>query len=182
MNIPKNPWQTRSTEVIFQNPWIKLIKDEVTTPTGKPGTYTILEAKPFIIVAALQDNAFLMIEQYRYPINKPTIEFPAGGLEVGEEPLAAAQRELKEETGYEAGRWEDAGEIHEIVSISRQPGHLFIARDLRRTGDHQMAEDGIEKARLIKINDIKTMIKNGAIFDALTPAVLCRVLLHLGLL
>jgi len=177
--MPKNPWKTLTTETIFQNPWIKLIKNEVLTPTGKPGAFTVLEAKPFVIVVALRDDALLMVEQYRYPLNRPTIEFPAGGLEAGEEPLAAAQRELQEETGYEAADWEDAGDIYEIVSISRQPGHIFIARNLRKTDGHKMAEDGIQGARFIKIPDVQGMIKEGAIFDALTPAVLYRALLRM---
>ncbi|HMH70304.1 MAG TPA: NUDIX hydrolase [Candidatus Saccharimonadales bacterium] len=174
-----NPWRTISSETIFENPWIKLVKDEVITPIGKPGSYTILEAKPFVIVVAIQDDQVVMIDQHRYPINRTTLEFPAGGIDGTENPLEAAKRELKEETGYEASDWEDVGQFYEIVSISRQPGHLFIARNLRNTQEHEMAEDGISGCRLVKIQDLENMIANGSIVDALTPAVLFKAQLHI---
>jgi len=174
-----NPWQTISSETIFENPWIKLVKDEVITPTGKPGSYTILEAKPFVIVVAIQGDQVLMIDQHRYPINRTTLEFPAGGIDSAETPLDAAKRELKEETGYEASNWEGVGQFYEIVSISRQPGHLFIARDLHNTNEHEMSEDGISGCKLVKIQDLENMIADGSIVDALTPAVLFKTQLHI---
>jgi 8-oxo-dGTP pyrophosphatase MutT (NUDIX family) len=177
--MPNNPWQTISSETIFENPWIKLVKDEVITPSGKPGSYTILEAKPFVIVVAIQDEQVLMIDQHRYPINKTTLEFPAGGIDGAEAPLNAAKRELKEETGYEASDWEAVGQFYEIASISRQPGHLFIARGLNKTDKNDMAEDGISGCRLVKIQDLENMIANGRIVDALTPAVLLKAQLHI---
>ncbi|SRR6266498_1734942 len=174
-----NPWKTISSETIFENPWIKLVKDEVITPSGKPGTYTVLEAKPFVIVVALQDDKVLMINQHRYPINKMTIEFPAGGIEDGESPLEAAKRELAEETGYEASDWVNVGQFYELVSISRQPGYLFIARDLKRTNQHKMPEDGISGSTFVSMKDLESMIAHGDIIDALTPAVLFKTQLFL---
>jgi len=67
MKKSRNPWQTLGTKVIFQNPWMTLRQDDVVTPTGKPGTYTIFEAKPFVIVAAIKNDKLVMIEQHRYP-------------------------------------------------------------------------------------------------------------------
>ena len=121
-----------------------------------------------------------MVRQYRYPIGRETLEFPAGGLELGEEPLAAAQRELHEETSYEAEDWEYLGEIYESISVSRHRGHLFVARNLRKTDSHKMAEDGISQFEAVSFKDIQALIGNNTIFDALTPAVFYKVLQHLS--
>lgn len=180
MKKPKSPWQTLGTKIIFQNPWMTLRQDDVVTPTGKPGTYTIFEANPFVIIAAIENNKLVMIGQHRYPLDQMFTEFPAGGIESGEQPLAAAQRELREETGYEASSWEYVGKFYELVSVSRQQGHLFIASDLHDTSTNKMKEDGISRRISLGIDELERMINEGEIVDALTPAVLYKVKLRLA--
>jgi 8-oxo-dGTP pyrophosphatase MutT (NUDIX family) len=175
-----NPWKTLSSKIIFQNPWITLSTDDVTTPDGSLGSYTVLEAKPFVIVVAIENGSVVMVEQYRYPVKKTVLEFPAGGIELEEKPLVAAQREFKEETGYEAADWEYVGEFYELVSISRQQGHLFIARDLHMTKDQKMAKDGISRHVLVSFKELEDLIDTGKVIDALTPAVFYKVQLRLA--
>jgi hypothetical protein len=175
-----SPWKTLNTKVIYENSWIALKQDDVITPISKPGTYTFLEAKPFVIIVAVEDEQLVMIEQYRYPIKRAVIEFPAGGIEPDETPIAAAKRELREETGYEADQWNYVGPFFELTSISYQPGHLFVARGLRDTTFHSMAEDGISRRLYIEISLLKKIIREGAVVDGLTPAALIKALLYLG--
>ncbi len=170
-----NPWKKLRSEIIFKNSWLSLQKDTVISPTGKEGEYTLLVAKPFVIVVPVTaEGKILMIKQYRYPIARQVIEFPAGGVD-GDNLLEDAKRELQEETGYASDDWTDAGEIHELVSISRQPGHIFLARNCKDTEQHKMAEEGIEKAQGFTVDEVQGMIQDGTIIDALTPAVFSRV-------
>jgi 8-oxo-dGTP pyrophosphatase MutT (NUDIX family) len=170
-----NPWEKLRSEIIFKNPWLYLQKDTVITPTGEEGEYTLLVAKPFIIVMPVTaEGKILMIKQYRYPIAQQVIEFPSGGVD-GTNLLKDAKRELQEETGYISDDWTDMGEIHELVSISRQPGQIFLARNCKDTGQHKMTEEGIEKVQGFTIDEVQGMIQDGTIIDALTPAVFSRV-------
>jgi hypothetical protein len=160
-NDNSSPWKTLSQKILFQNPWLTLRQDDVTKPNGDQGTYTLLEAKPFVVVVAVDGD-----------------DFPAGGVDGGEELLDAAKRELQEEAGYSADTWNYVGGFFELVSISYQPGHLFVASGLHRA-PHQMHDEGITKCIKISKDTIRTLIANGEIVDALTPAVFFKALLWL---
>jgi len=95
-------------------------------------------------------------------------------------PLSAAQRELREETGYIATDWEYVGEFYEIVSVSRQQGHLFIARNLQPTDEHEMDDEGIGQHLLVDFKEVARMIDTGEVIDALTPAVFYKVQLRIA--
>ena len=170
-----NPWKKLQSETIFKNAWLSLQKDSVITPDGKEGEYTLLVAKPFVIVVPVTaDGRLLMIKQYRYPISRQITEFPAGGVDDAD-LLENAKRELQEETGYVSDDWTEVGEINELVSISRQKGHIFLARNCRQTPHHQMSAEGIEKTLRLTVDELQTLIQDGTVCDALTPAVFLRV-------
>ncbi len=172
-------WRTISSEVLFSNSWLKLHRDQVIDPKGKSGQYTFFEANDFVVIVAIKKTKFLIVEQYRYPVDRVTLEFPAGGIEKNEEPLIAAQRELKEETGYTAKEWIYLGEFFELAGLSKQKGHLFIAKDLNDSGLHQMKEEGITRKRFLSNTEIESFIKTNEIIDALTPACYTRASLYL---
>lgn len=116
-------WKTLQSDVVYETPWIKVHKDQVETQTGKELTYSYVEMQnPSVFIVAVNTNGNILLQNtYRYPIRRRIWEIPAGYMNPGEEPLAAAQRELKEETGLVSDDWHDLGRIHQIVGIGNVP-------------------------------------------------------------
>lgn len=155
------PWKTLSSRIVYRSPWLTLHEDEVIKPNGEPGTYVYTESPPFVMVMAYDDPAFIMIRQYRYPLHQAVIEFPGGSIDGDEDPLDAAKREFKEETGFTAALWTKLGAIS-------SPNHatIFLAQELTDSHEHQMADDGIESYVHLTSDQINIMIDNGEITDA----------------
>ena len=100
-------WQQKSQEVIYDNPWIQVRHEEVIRPNGTEGIYGVVHFKSHAIgiIAVDDDDNIWLVQQSRYPNNETTIEIPEGGGPLNEAPLAAAKRELLEETGLTAQNW-----------------------------------------------------------------------------
>ena len=161
---------TISSQDAYQGQFLKMKKDIVSLPDGQE-TYReyLIHPGAVAIIPILSDGRILLERQFRYPVNAAMIEIPAGKLELGEDPLLCAQRELLEETGYSATNWEYLGKIHPVISYSTEIIEIFLAQGLlegeRCLDDgefldvfaatldemHQWIDDG-------KITDVKTII------------------------
>ena len=133
MNTPqrRGPWQVVSTREVYQNPWIRVREDQVIRPDGHPGIYGVIEFTPAVGVVAIRpDERVYLVGQYRYPTDCYSWEIITGYSDAGEDALAAAQRELREEAGLTAHRWTPLGECHISNSVTDQRGYLFLAQDL----------------------------------------------------
>ena len=103
-------WRTHGSRVVYENAWIRVREDEVTRPDGGRGIYGVVEttAPSVFIVALTAAEEVLLVGLERYTTGRPSLEIPAGNSE-GDDPLVAARRELREETGRVAGSWELVG-------------------------------------------------------------------------
>jgi ADP-ribose pyrophosphatase len=120
-----------SSEVILTGNFLKARRDVVRLPDGTEATREyIIHPGAVMVVAQLDDGRLVMERQYRYPVERVMIEFPAGKLDAGESSLACAQRELLEETGYTAHLWARAGVLHPVISYSTETIDIWFARGL----------------------------------------------------
>lgn len=120
-----------ASEEIFKGHFLHALRDTVQLPDGGKATREyIVHPGAVMIIAMLADGRVVLERQYRYPVQRVMIEFPAGKLDPGETVLTCAQRELMEETGYTARQWARAGVLHPVISYSTEFIDIWFARDL----------------------------------------------------
>jgi ADP-ribose pyrophosphatase len=162
-----------SSEVVYQGPLFRVVHDKLIEPGGKPSERDIIRHHGSVVILAIDSskskkNPWIVVErQYRHAANQFLWELPAGKLEPGEEPLAGAQRELAEETGYRAMKWKPLVEYFASPGFLGEAMKVFTAEGLVAGDAHPEADEEIE-FRLVKLSDVLKMIEKGAIKDGKT--------------
>jgi ADP-ribose pyrophosphatase len=155
-------------ELAYDGRFLKVTKDRVTLPNGAE-TYREFIRHPgaVVILPLFEDGSVLLERQFRYPNDKIFIEYPAGKIDPGEEPLACAKRELLEETGYTAARWDFICTIHNAIAYSDEHLDLFLARDLT-AGEAQLDEGEFLETFKATVPELLAMVQRGEISDVKT--------------
>ena len=121
-----------SSRLVYDGKLLKVHSDTVRLPDGGTAEREFVEHPGAVAVIALTDAGELVMErQYRYPLGRDMIEIPAGKIDTGEDPLATARRELKEETGYTAAQWRHVATIHIAIAYSNERIEIYLAKGLR---------------------------------------------------
>jgi len=164
-----NPWQTLSTRIVYDNPWIRVREDQVIRPDGNPGIYGVIHYKNRAIgVLAIDAEGYgHLVGQYRYVLNRYSWEIPEGGCTEGEEPLRAAQRELVEETGLEAKEWKPLGESDLSNSTGDERAFWFLATDLIQ-GEAEPEGSELLKRKRVPLEEALRMVERQDITDAMS--------------
>lgn len=175
MNEHSNPWKIIDQKEIYDNPWINLTEYNVINPSGGKGIYGKVHFKNKAIgVVPLDEelNTYL-VGQFRFTINEYSWEIPEGGGSLQEEPLAAAQRELLEETGLKAERWQQIGKMFLSNSVTDEDCFIYVATGLSQ---HTAMPEETEQLVVKKMpfEEAYNMVMQGTIKDALTIAALLR--------
>lgn len=128
----RSPWTTRSSREVYRNPWITVREDDVIRPDGRPGIYGVVSTALAVGVVALTDrDEVVLVGQWRYTLDEYSWELVEGGAHAGEDGLAAARRELREEAGLEAAVWERlGGDLAISNSVTDERAELWLAREL----------------------------------------------------
>jgi ADP-ribose pyrophosphatase len=134
-----------ASEDVFDGRLLHIKRDTVRMPDGAQATREfVVHPGAAMIIPRLPDGRLLFERQFRYPLSRVFIEFPAGKVDPGEDPLAAAVRELIEETGYAAARWSHLATMHPVISYSTEQIDIFVADELTQVGAQPDAGEFIE--------------------------------------
>ncbi|MBC7087263.1 MAG: NUDIX hydrolase [Tissierellales bacterium] len=160
--------KTMKSERIYDGKILNLRVDTVELPDKKYSKREIVEHPGAVAIVAInQDNEMVVIRQYRKAIDKVLLEIPAGKLELNEEPIESAKRELKEETGFTAEKIEYLTEFYTSPGFSNEKVYLFLAQGL--TPGNQELEIGEHiDVECFKLDELIKMIKFGDIVDSKT--------------
>lgn len=171
MSEKKNPWTTLSNQVIYNNPWIKIVENKVLNPSGNDGIYGVVHFKRIAvaIIPLDKDLNTWIVGQYRYPTNTYEWEVPEGGCEINEQPLETAKRELVEEVGVKAEEFTLIQEMQLSNSTTDEVSCTYIAQDLTQV-DAQPDEDEQIEIKKLPFEELYQMAINGEIKDALSIA------------
>lgn len=170
------PWQRLNSECRYENPWIQVFHEEVITPGNTPGIYGRVHFRGTAIgIIPVDEQGYTwLVGQYRYTLDEYSWEIPMGGCPAGELPLLAAQRELAEETGLRAQKWQQIQKLHPSNSITDECGLVFLAEGLEQGEMALEASEDITVKKLPLAEAVQWIIE-GKITDAISVAGLLLV-------
>lgn len=158
--------------LIYKGNYLNLINVEVELPNGNKSNRDIIKHPgACAIIAFLNEESIILIEQFRKPLEKNILEIPAGKLNKNEDPMLCAHRELEEETGYKAKDMTYLGSIATAPGFCDEIIHLYKASNLYK-GIKSCDEDEFTDVKFFTLDEVKHMIKQGKIIDTKTISIL----------
>ena len=171
-----NPWSTLTSRQVYDNAWIGVAEHQVLNPSGNPGIYGIVHFKNLAVgvVALDSDGCIWLVGQYRYPLGCYSWEIPEGGGAHDVDPVVSAQRELAEETGLAARRWQPLLEMDLSNSATDERAICFLAWDIE-AGEPHPEDAELLAVRRVPFPDAVAMVERGEIRDAMSVASILMV-------
>ncbi|MCW5660187.1 MAG: NUDIX hydrolase [Burkholderiaceae bacterium] len=155
-------------EQVFRGALLDVRRDVVALPDGSHATREYIVHPGAVVVVPILDDGRLVVErQFRYPVGRVVLEFPAGKLDAGEAPLQCGQRELMEETGYRAREWAVAGTLHNALAYCTEVIHIAFARGLS-PGERALDAGELIELALLHEADLEAAAARGEVTDAKT--------------
>jgi ADP-ribose pyrophosphatase len=162
------PWKTLSSRPIYENPWMRLREDVAELPDGRTTIYGVVTFGDCVgVVPLLPDDRVVLVRQWRYVQRDARWEIPTGGVHAGEGLEAAAQRELAEETGYQAGRLLLLRSYYTGKSICRETAHLYLGAALAPAAVPRDETEFLEVATFPFAEALR-MATDGTIMDSIS--------------
>ena len=167
--MEEGSWRTLERRYLYRNPWCAFRVDEVALPGGDTIEYGVLEGGGFASVVPLtQDGKVVLVQQWRQPLGAFTLELPSGGVDRGEDPRGAAERELFEETGFRAVGLEYLVSVHTSTGRTDEVCHLFRCRVVRDPGGPRPEPTEFIRVVELPLEEAREKVSSGGITDAAT--------------
>jgi ADP-ribose pyrophosphatase len=168
-----------SSEEIFDGVAIHLFRDEILLPNGNKGVREVVRHPGAVCVIPITDDGeIIFVNQFRYALDRVTLEVPAGKLEKGEDPMEAALRELSEETGVTAERIEPLDALYTSPALIDEIIYMYIATGLSQ-GEQHLDDDEFVNAVKIPLDEAIDMVMSGKILDAKTQLIILKAAKYL---
>jgi 8-oxo-dGTP pyrophosphatase MutT (NUDIX family) len=176
-------WKRLGSSTVVDDPWMRLTADRCELPGGRViESYWVSHEKEWVHVFALDAaGCLVVVRQYRHAAGVVCMELPGGVVDDGEEPLAAAQRELQEETGYAADDWVYLGSLFANPARQTNRVHMFVAQSARPVSAQRLDATEDIMVDVLPLDRVHAAIQGGEFSQALHVASFYRALVHLGL-
>ena len=170
-------WRTLERNYLYRNPWCAFRVDEVVLPSGATIEYGVLESGGFAaVVPVTESGKVVLVRQWRQPLDAFTLELPSGGVDAGEDPEEAAERELLEETGYRAEGLVRLASIHTSTGRTTEVCHLFTCRAVWDPGGPRPEPTEFIRVVELPLEEASKRVSGGRITDAATVVgLLCTI-------
>lgn len=154
------------SDAVFDGMLLHVRRDTVLLPGGRQATREYIRHPGAAMIIAMPDPDSIVLErQFRYPLARHFIELPAGKIDPGEDPLATAKRELREECGYVAQDWRHIATLHPCIAYSDEHIELYLARGLAHVGD-ALDEDEFLEVMIVPLARALEWVRDGTITEA----------------
>ena len=165
-------WELIREKKLVDNEWIDFRESEWRFPDGlELGPFYTYHRKDYAVIAALDETGRLLcVRQFRQGIRHVTTEFPAGGLEEGEDPLIAAKRELREETGYVSDDWTFLAKLPSNATMADNYAYLYLARNCRKEAPLDLDVTEFVETERITGQELEELIRGGSFEQAVHVA------------
>ncbi len=166
------PWTRLASKTLVDRWWMTLREDRVRLPDGPVlEEYHVAEYPDWTCALALTDDGqAVLVEQYRYGIDRVILELPAGAVDPGEDPAASVRRELREETGYEAREWVRLGRLAVEPGRHTNYGHAFVALGCRAVAAPDLEESEDLRVRLVPAASLPGLVEAGRVAHGIHAA------------
>lgn len=175
--MPIRPWRVLESNYLKKNVRVDICE----TSNGKIIEPLILEYGTWVTIVALtKQQEVLLIKQYRHGAGKILLELPGGGVDIGEEPIVAAKRELFEETGYTSHNIFEVGRVSPNPATHTNLMYAYLALGVEKVSDQFLDETEEIEVFPTPLDDVILMVKNGELLQSLHVSTFCFALYHLN--
>ena len=161
------------SEQIWRGKLLDVRRDRVRLPDGSEGVREyVTHPGAVVMIPVLDDGRLIFERQYRYPVGRVMLELPAGKIEPDEDTLLTAQRELREETGYEAATWRHLGTMHPTIGYADERIEIYLAQQLTALESNALDEGEFLEVVYLTLDEALAEVRAGRLTDGKTLSAL----------